>query len=99
MAASEKPDDEFFDRADEHIHLANEQCRRAGRGKVSASFLYGASRFNAWNSACNSGSRAQLQDERDRVIDYFVGEYRKMLAENLDDYITNYDSYMQPDEA
>ena len=99
MAASENPNDEFFGRADEHIHLANEQCGRAGRGTVSASFLYGASRFNAWNSACNAGSRTQLQGERDRIIDYFVGEYRKMLTENLDDYIANYDSYMQPEEG
>ena len=28
-------------------------------------------------------------------MDYFVGEYRKMLDENLDDYIKNFEKYME----
>ncbi|RJG12930.1 DUF3144 domain-containing protein [Pseudomonas cavernicola] len=32
-------------------------------------------------------------------MEYFLTEYRKMLEENLDDYINNFSSYMQlPDE-
>ena len=29
---------------------------------------------------------------------FYVNEYSKMLEENLDDYIENFDSYMQPSE-
>jgi hypothetical protein len=97
VTARETPDATFFDRADAHIHLANRQCSDAGRGQVSASLLYAASRFNAWNSACNARGLAPLREQRERMIEYFVSEYRKMLTENIDDYIANHDTYMRPD--
>lgn len=87
-------DDKFYDRADEHIHLANRQCADIGRGKVSASFLYAAARFNSWISACDFRAAEDMSREKERTIEYFVAEYRAMLEENLDDYIRNFDSYM-----
>ena len=91
-------DDKFFDRADAHIHLSNDQCREIGSGKVSASMLYAAARFNAWISAARCGRAKILQASRDETIEYFVAEYRKMLEENLDDYIKNFDDYMATDD-
>jgi len=87
-------DDTFYDRADAHIALANEQCRSIGKGKVSASFLYGAARFNAYIGAINSGSLQTMRDERENIVDYYLKEYREMLIEHLDDYIQHYDDYM-----
>ena len=44
-------DDEFWDRADAHIHLSNSQITDAiGAGKVSASHMYSFARFAAWLS-------------------------------------------------
>jgi hypothetical protein len=51
MVEKLKVDDGFYDRADSFIHLANDHCANMGRGKVSVSFMYGVSRFNAWVSA------------------------------------------------
>ena len=31
---------------------------------------------------------------KEETIEYFVTEYRKMLDENMDDYINNFRSYM-----
>ena len=91
----QKVDDEFYDRADAHIHLANDQIsEKIGRGKVSASFMYSVARFNAWVSACGWESREELAEAKKETIEYFVTEYRKMLEENLDDYIRNFNSYM-----
>lgn len=87
-------DEHFYDRADAHIHLANDQTAEIGRGKVSASFLYGASRFNVYVAACNCESKDHMIAERQSINDYYVAEYRKMLDEHLDDYIENYDTYM-----
>jgi hypothetical protein len=56
-------DDTFYDRADAHIALANEYCLSTGKGKVSASFLYGAARFNAYIGAINSDSRQRMREE------------------------------------
>ena len=45
-------DDEFYERADAHIHLSNGQIsEKVGTGKVSASNMYATARFNAWVSA------------------------------------------------
>ncbi|WP_372018043.1 DUF3144 domain-containing protein [Pseudoxanthomonas sp. 10H] len=92
------PDDHFYDRADAHIHLANGQLKDADRGRVSASFLYGASRFNVHVAACNSGSRDALVDGRAGIRDYYVAEYAKMLEAHLDDYIAHYHRYMSSDD-
>lgn len=88
-------DEKFFERADAHIHLSNEQLKEIGRGKVSASMMYSVARFNAWNSACGFENTEQMASAREETIDYYVTQYRKMLEENLDDYIENFKEYME----
>lgn len=92
-------DEQFFDRADAHIHLSNSQIsEQVGRGKVSASFMYAIARFNAWVSACGWSSGEEMAAAKKETIEYFVNEYRKMLEENMDDYISQFDRYMKPDK-
>ena len=89
-------DDKFYERADAHIHLSNGQINKSiGRGKVSASFMYSVARFNSWVSACDFQSSEQMRDAKDELLEYFTNDYRQMLEENLEDYISNFDSYMQ----
>ena len=85
-------DDEFYERADQHIQLSNQQITEAG--KVSASMLYATSRFNAWVSATGWNTGEELANAKEETIKYFLTEYRKMLEENLDDYIENFQEYM-----
>ena len=99
MAEELKVDDGFYDRADSFIHLANEHCANLGRGKVSASFMYGMSRFNAWVSATGFESSEDMKASRQATIDYFVAQYKAMLEENLDDYIDHFAKYMSNTEA
>ena len=87
-------DDEFYNRADAHIHLANDQIDNIGRGKVSASFMYGASRFNAYVRATGYESREEMIADKEAAIEYFVDQYRKVFEENYDDYIENFNKYM-----
>ena len=88
-------DGDFFNRADAHIHLSNEQLSKVSIGKVSASMLYSVARFNAYVSARECDSMQQMKETQQETIRYFVGEYEKMLKENLDDYIENFDGYMR----
>ena len=92
-------DDNFYNRADAVIHLANEQLGDMSRGKVSASCMYATARFNAWVSACGHGSAEDMAASKDETLEYFVKQYRGMLEENLDDYIDNFSKYMRPQEA
>ncbi|RYY77195.1 MAG: DUF3144 domain-containing protein [Gammaproteobacteria bacterium] len=87
-------DEKFFSRADAHIMLANEQLAGAARGKVSASLMFAASRFNAWSSAVDLQSQTEMQDKREEIIEYFMSQYRSMLEENINNYIEHFDSFM-----
>jgi hypothetical protein len=88
-------DEQFYERADTHIDLSNEQLKDIGRGKESASMMYAVARFNAWVSACGFDGSEEMAAARQETIDYFVTEHRKMLEENLDDYIGSFDKYMK----
>lgn len=90
------PDDKFYERADTHIHLSNDQISEdVTKGKVSASMMYATARFNTWISACDWNSAEEMAAAKEETIEYFMSEYRKMLNENMDDYINNFQSYMQ----
>jgi hypothetical protein len=88
-------DDDFYGRADAHIHLSNDQLAvETNRGKVSASMMYATARFNAWVSACGFASSEELAKAREETVAYFVEQYRLMLEENLDDYTEHFKDYM-----
>lgn len=89
-------DEHFFERADEHIHLSNRQMANVSMGKVSASMMYSTARFNSWVSACGCDNAPEMAQAKQEMITYFVAEYEKMLIENLEDYIANFDKYMKP---
>ena len=92
---SEETDDDFYQRADAHIHLSNDQTKIIGRGKVSASMMYATARFNAWlcASACKTGR--EMKEETEENINYFVEQYRAMLEENYAEYVDSFDDYME----
>lgn len=92
----QEADDAFYNRADAHIRLANDRLKESTGGKVSASFMFAASRFNAWRSASGFNSQDEMKAARVETLAYFVAEYEKCLTENLDDYIENFDSYVKP---
>ena len=92
-------DDEFYNRADAHIRLSNDQIsEKLGRGKVSASMMFSVARFNSWVAACGWNSRDEMREGKKETMDYLVEQYRKMLEENLDDYIENFNKHMQVSE-
>lgn len=93
-------DNKFYERADAHIDLANSHFGEdVTRGEASASLLYGAARFNAWISASGWNNAEEMAGSKQETMEYFVTEYRKMLEENLDDYIENFNQYMQLDDS
>lgn len=57
--------------------------------------MYSTARFNSWVTACGWNNAEEMAAAKEEAIDYFVTEYRKMLEENMDDYINNFQSYMQ----
>ena len=88
-------DPTFYDRADAHIELSNEQLQaHENLGQVSASMMFGTTRFNAWASARNFKTGAEMAESREALLKYFCEQYRMMLEDNLDDHINNFSQYM-----
>ena len=93
------PDDEqFFERADAHIQLSNTQLQETDADKVSASMMYATARFNAWLTTRGFDTSEQMKQVREQNIGCFVTNYRRMLKENMDDYIENFADYMKRGE-
>ncbi|WP_046270773.1 DUF3144 domain-containing protein [Pseudomonas syringae] len=91
----EATDEAFYDRADAHINLSNEQLKAfENLGKVSASMLFGTTRFNAWVSAHDFKSGEEMAQAREAMLKYFCEQYRMMHEDNLDDHINNFSKYM-----
>ena len=80
----------FVKRADEYIHIANEQLNTTDNltpGEVSASFLFGAARFNAWVAASEFDSGETMKEAKEEIIEYFVKEYKQMLDQHIESHI------------
>ncbi|MGC5704065.1 DUF3144 domain-containing protein [Pseudomonas sp. NFXW11] len=92
-----QPDNEFFNRADAVIDLANSQIGECSRGKVSASLMYANARFSAWISATGCRDGEEMAAAKEEALEFFVGQFRTMLEENLDEYIENFARYMTRD--
>lgn len=88
------PDPQFWERANAIINLANDQCDAADPNAVGASTLYATARFNAFIVAKTTGSADDMKLEKERALDYFTDQFRKMMAANLDDFIANFDTFM-----
>jgi hypothetical protein len=88
-------DDAFYDRADAHIHLANDQGEKAPRELVNASMMFASARFSAFISASGFASGEAMKAKRKETIEYFVAGFRQMLEGNIDAYIQNFDAYMK----
>ena len=90
------PDQAFWERVNAIINTANAQCDAADANHVTASTMYAAARFNAFIVANSSGSGENMKAEKERALDHFTAQFRAMMADNLDDFIANFDRYMEP---
>lgn len=69
-------DDEFYEHADAHVHLSNDQINeKATLGGVSGSNMYVTARFNAWVSACGWNNGQEMAASNQETMGYFVTEY------------------------
>ncbi|MFK7848894.1 MAG: DUF3144 domain-containing protein [Rhodothermales bacterium] len=69
---TERPGPEFWERADEIIAAANEQCKNATIGKVSSSLLYAAARFNSFNVAFSAECVEEMKKDKNKAIEYLL---------------------------
>jgi hypothetical protein len=84
----------FLQRADAHIALANEQLNESvTQGEVSASFSYGAARYNAWMASTSVETVEDLINGKDEIVEYFLKEYKLALEEHMKNHIDTFGTY------
>lgn len=88
------PDPAFWNRVNALINLSNDQCDAADPSEVGASTLYAATRFNAFIVARATGSSQNMKIEKERALEYFTDQFRKMMVDNLDDFAENFEKYI-----
>lgn len=91
--SNQAPGPEFWTRVNSLIDLANTQCDSADPSEVCASTMYASARFNAFIVARTTNGPEHMQQEKERALEYFTDQFRKMMAENLDDFIANLGKY------
>jgi hypothetical protein len=89
-----KIDKDFYNRADAHINLSNDQLSDCSMSKVNASMMFSVTRFSSWISAYGFKTQEEFRNSKAETLNQLVQDYKEMLEENLDDYIENFDKYM-----
>lgn len=90
---NERVSEDFWKRADEYIAIANTQSENEDTGKVGASLLYAAARFSAFDVASKVDDAKEMIESKEDAILFYVEQFRKMITENMDEYIDNYQEY------
>jgi len=83
----------FQQRADEFIAVANQQVPDSSVDDVNTSILYSAARFNAFSVGRSFESAENLKAEKQEAVKYFTQRYTEMLEQNIDEYISRFESY------
>ncbi|WP_395749416.1 DUF3144 domain-containing protein [Prosthecobacter sp.] len=76
---------EFYALVDRFIGLANELTGDHATSRISSVILYAAARYNAH---CMAALDHDAANNRTAATDYFVGQYRSMLDENMDNLLS-----------
>ena len=87
----EQSNKDFYNMADSFIDLANQHCESNDNAEVGSALLYAASRFSAFVVASYAQNKDHYEGEIDNAVDYFGTEFKRMLAENLEQYKTVFD--------
>lgn len=87
----------IFELADQFIALANKlSAQEQDVGRVGSAMRFAAARFNAFEASVKS---ADLAAEKDSAIEWFSGDYREMLNDNIEDHIRMASSTAATDNA
>lgn len=93
--SDENLDKEFRKMADSFIDVANSHSNADNKEIVSMALLYAAARFNSFVVAAHAPDVKKYDADRPKAFEFFLGKYKEMLNENLDDYRKMYDESMK----
>lgn len=87
METNEDVPQEFYDVVDQFINLANSLGKNWPRSRISATLLYAAARYNAFNWLFREVDQEQTEEE---AIEFYSDQYEGMLRDNISDLRRSY---------
>ena len=91
--SDEELDEVYRRMIDLFIDRANEFAESNSQENVGLALLYAAARFNAHVVSQHAGTLEDYEKDIPRAREFFRGQYRQMLDENLEDYKQVYLKY------
>lgn len=82
--------DKFYGLADAQINLANANKDEKLKDTCE-SFSFAAARFAAFEATLNA---KDIEQDKEKIIDYYTLRFNEMFIDNLNDYIENKDEYL-----
>jgi len=77
-------EEDIYNYADKFINLANEMCKSDNSGAVGVGLRFAAARYCAFEASLQTDN---LVADKDKHLQYFTNVFKKMLEQNLDNYI------------
>ena len=79
----DKEETPLNDVADQFINLANEIAKKEGTPAVGTAIRYAAARYNTFEASLGS---ADLNADKEKLIEMLCDDFRKMLEIHMTDY-------------
>ena len=77
------------------ISAANEQLEHHDCGTVASALIAASTRFAAFYAASSSETKKDLLEDKNDIVQHLGGEFKRNLADDIQDYIDNYKVYMK----
>jgi hypothetical protein len=74
----------MYDLANKYIDLANELSKSDKTGSVGVALRYAAARYSSFEASMQT---SDLASDKEQIIEMYLEDYRRMLSDNIDDYI------------
>lgn len=83
-------DELFFGLVEQLIDTANDAPEALDLTEIGGAMMCAAARFNAYALAASSMDKRSFAEDRDQALSDFTAQFKRLMAEDLDDYIENY---------
>ena len=87
------PNRDFSDFTDAHIMLSNKQLESSNGNVVHGAMMNATTRYGAWLAAEMAPDKAEMQESREKTIEFFTAEFQRRFTEHFDDYLNNFERF------
>ncbi|MFL0810131.1 MAG: DUF3144 domain-containing protein [Agarilytica sp.] len=92
-------EESFWNAVDDFIESANQKSEDMTPSGAASAMMQATARYTAFYLAGSAESRKDLKEDKDDLIQDVSREFKRIFAENLEDYIENYKVYLKQDEV